>query len=161
MAGTKKSKVAAAGVCSVSLLLTSSMWANDAPCAPTEASAESASICVYNVGKKPAFSTLKVVVNGAMQGKLVNKRPWVMVNVRPGINLVGIDIGNAPHARRRVEALAGQVTYLRYASTATAKAGFFDVTREAQTLLEEVTAADALTDFDQLPGKPRSKRGRT
>ena len=160
-AGTKMPKVTAAGVISVMLLLASSTWASDAPCTPADATTESANICIYNVGKKPAFVSLNVVVNGAVQGKLVNKRPWLLVSVRPGTNLVGIDFGSAPHVRRKVETVAGQVTYLRYVSTTSMKAGFFDMTTEAQSLLQEVTASDALADFNQLPGKRGARRSRS
>ncbi|HEY5755859.1 MAG TPA: hypothetical protein VIU34_08545 [Steroidobacter sp.] len=155
------SKIIAAGVCSLSLLLTSSTWASDAPCTPTAATTETASICIYSVGKKPAFTSLKAVVNGTAHGKLVNKRPWVLVNVRPGVNVVGIDMGNSPHARRKVEAVAGQVTYVRYVSTISTKVGFFDTSVDVQALLQEVTASDALGDFDQLLNKRSSKRSRT
>lgn len=161
MAGTTMSKIIAAGVCSLSLLLTSSTWAGDAPCTPTAATAETASICIYNVGKKPAFASVRAVVNGTVHGKLVNRRPWVLVNVRPGVNVVGIDMGNSPHARRKVEAVAGQVTYVRYASTISTKVGFFDTSTDVQALLQEVTASDALGDFDQLLNKRSSKRSRT
>jgi AraC-like DNA-binding protein len=161
MAGTKMSKIIATGICSLSLLLASSTWASDAPCTPTGATAEIASICIYNVGKKPAFASLKAVVNGTVHGKLVNKRPWVLVNVRPGITVVGIDMGNTPHARRRVETVAGHVTYVRYVSTISTKVGFFDTSSETQALLQEVTASDALGDFDRLLNKRSAKRSRT
>ncbi|MBM0107381.1 hypothetical protein JM946_21795 [Steroidobacter sp. S1-65] len=155
------SKLIAAGVSILGLLLASSARASDAPCTPPVASAESASVCVYNAGKMPAFGGFKVVVNGTVAGKLVKKQPWVLVNVRPGANVVGIDIGNAPHVRQKVETVAGQVTYLRYVSSTSIRVGFFDTSSEAQALLQEVTASDALADFDQLRGKRHSKRSRT
>lgn len=161
MAGRNMSKPMVAGVGILGLMLTSSTWASDAPCTPPAPTPESASICVYNVGKKPAFSTLRVVVNGTVEGKLARKQPWLLVNVRPGATVVGIDIGNTPQVRRRVEALAGQVTYLRYVFTTSIKTGFFDTTSEAQALLQEVTASDALADLDRLSGTRHSKRGRT
>jgi hypothetical protein len=139
----------------------STAWAGDAPCSSAKIEPERAAICVYNIGKKPAFATLKVMVNGVVQGKLAKRQPWMLVSVGPGVQVVGIDIGNAPQARRKVDAVAGQVSYVRYVASFTTRAGFFDTMYESETQLLEVSASDARGDLDQFTSSRESKRKRT
>jgi hypothetical protein len=122
---------------------------------------ERASICIYNIGKKPAFSALRVVVNGEVQGTLAKRQPWLLVNVEPGVHVVGIDLGNAPQVRRKVDAISGEVTYLRYVFSLQTRTGFFDTTSESETQLHEVSANDALSDLDQFTSSRRSNRNKT
>jgi hypothetical protein len=147
--------------CLFGLAVVSSTWAGGSPCAPAAADPEQAGICVYNVGKKNGFGALKVVVNGEVQGKLARKQPWILVSVKPGAHVVGIDIGDYPQARRKVETVAGQVTYLRYQYSFDSQAGFFDRTSQWQTQLQEVSASDALGDLDQFAGSRTSKPKKT
>lgn len=149
------------GMCLFGLSLVSSAWAGESPCTPAANEPERASICIYNVGKKPTFATLKVVVNGEVQGKLAKKQPWMLVSVGPGVHVVGIDIGNAPQARQKINAVAGQVTYLRYVFSFENNTGFFDITTQSATQLHEVSASDARGELDQFTSPRASKRNRT
>ena len=141
------------------LLLLANAQGNEQPCSSTLLTQGRAGICVYDVGRKPLFVSIRVVLDGEVRGKLAKQQPWLWVDADPGAHVIGVDLGKSPQARRKVQAAAGEIKYLRYERVIQTTIGFLDTTSAAQADLLEVAAADAAGDLDRLAA-PLSKRSR-
>jgi hypothetical protein len=105
---------------------------------------------VYDVGKKPLFTSVRVVLNGEVRGKLARQQPWLWVDAAPGAHIVGIDVGRTPQARRKIQTAAGEINYLRYERVVQIETGFFDTNTDVQADLREVSRSDAASDLSRL-----------
>jgi hypothetical protein len=135
---------------SLLLLLIANAQGDEQPCSATSLVEGRAGICVYDVGKKPLFTSVRVVLNGEVRGKLARQQPWLWVDAAPGVHVVGIDVGRTPQARRKVQAAAGEINYLRYERVIQVETGFFDTSTAVQADLREVSETDAASDLSQL-----------
>lgn len=144
----------------LALLLLSNAQGNEQPCSPASLAPGLAGICVYDLGKKPLFVSVRVVLDGEVQGKLAKQQPWLWVNAKPGAHVVGIDLGKSAQARRKIQAAAGDIKYLRYQQVREHVTGFFDVSTAVQSDLREVSASDAASELEQLAASVSKKQRR-
>lgn len=131
-------------------LLIANAQGGQQPCSATSLVEGRAGICVYDVGKRQMFASVRVVLNGEVRGKLARQQRWLWVDAAPGMHVVGIDVGKTPQARRKIQATAGQISYLRYERVVQIETGFFDTSADVQADLREVSESDAASDLGQL-----------